>query len=126
MLARSGIDPALLPPVRRPAEAGGTFRPEAAADLGLPAGLPVAVGGGDAPWPPSAAGIVDPETLLLTFSTGAQVLVPADDAAVGPRGRLHTFCNVLDRARPAAAGTRWARRWSPGWPSAGCATTSSS
>jgi phosphoglycerate dehydrogenase-like enzyme/sugar (pentulose or hexulose) kinase len=46
-LARSGASTALLPPVREAGARLGALRPEAAAALGLEAGIPVAVGGGD-------------------------------------------------------------------------------
>ncbi|HVT68844.1 MAG TPA: FGGY family carbohydrate kinase, partial [Trebonia sp.] len=42
-----GLDTSLLPPLRSPADIGGKLRAEAAAHLGLPAGLPVAVGAAD-------------------------------------------------------------------------------
>jgi xylulokinase len=96
ILPALGLDRSLLPPIRPSAAKAGELRPEAAADLGLRPGLPVATGGGDAPCAALGAGIVEPDTLLLTFSTGAQVLVPATEVRPDPRGRLHTFCNVLE------------------------------
>jgi xylulokinase len=96
LLEGLGIDRAQLPPIRASADLAGHLRPEAAADLGLPAGLPVATGGGDTPCAALGAGVVRPDTLLLTFSTGAQVLAPAESVRTDGRGRLHTFCNVLE------------------------------
>ena len=96
LLAALRLDPALLPPVRPSAAAAGELRPEAAADLGLPAGLPVATGGGDAPCAALGAGAVERDTLLLTFSTGAQALIPLTEVRTDPRGRLHTFCHVVE------------------------------
>jgi len=42
-----GLRAGLLPPIREPAEVAGTLLPSAAGDLGLPPGLPVAVGASD-------------------------------------------------------------------------------
>jgi xylulokinase len=133
LLSALGVDRALLPPVRPSTSSAGPLRPEAAADLGLPAGLPVAVGGADAPCAALGAGIVRPEALLLTFSTGAlstgaQVLTPVETVRIDAGGRLHTFCHVLEpgEGHPgwytmgatmvAGLALRWLRdKWAP-WP----------
>ncbi len=44
LLAMSGVDPGKLPPLRRAIDVLGPLRPEAAADLGLPPGIPVVAG----------------------------------------------------------------------------------
>lgn len=46
-LAKQGLSPALLPPLRPSGQYLGTLTESAAADLGLPPGVPVAVGGAD-------------------------------------------------------------------------------
>ncbi|RAX23208.1 MULTISPECIES: FGGY-family carbohydrate kinase [unclassified Actinomyces] len=43
------VDPGTLPPVKHAVEILGTVTPEAAADFGLPAGIPVSVGSADTP-----------------------------------------------------------------------------
>ena len=45
---------------------------------------------------PSAAVSSMQRHLLLTFSTGTQVLLPQLDIATDHKGRLHTFCSVLE------------------------------
>ena len=47
MIEAAGISSALLPPVRQAHHTAGTLRPAPAAALGLPAGIPVAMGAGD-------------------------------------------------------------------------------
>jgi xylulokinase len=42
------------------------------------------------------AGIIDPATMLLSLSTGAQVMVPATAVEIDPNGRMHTFCAALE------------------------------
>ena len=66
-----------LPPVTESIAIAGELRPAAADALGLAAGLPFVVGAGDAPSGLLGAGIVDPATMLLSLSTGAQVMVPS-------------------------------------------------
>ena len=92
LLAAAGIDRETLPPVGPSTAGAGTLRSEAAALLGLPAGTPVVAGAGDAPAAALGAGVVGPDTLFLTISTGSQVLVPAPEPRIDPAGRLHTFC----------------------------------
>ncbi|MGH2616238.1 MAG: FGGY-family carbohydrate kinase, partial [Thermomicrobiales bacterium] len=41
------------------------------------------------------AGIVDPATMLLSLSTGAQVMVPDDAFHPDPAGRTHAYCSAL-------------------------------
>jgi xylulokinase len=41
------------------------------------------------------AGIVDAQTLLLTVSTGGQIILPAPRALTDRAGRIHTFCGAL-------------------------------
>ncbi len=112
LLAAAGADRGVLPPVRPSGAWAGRLRPEAAKALGLAAATPVVVGAGDAPAAALGAGIVDAGTLLLTLSTGAQVLVPAPEVRIDGRGRLHTFCAALD---PGPA--------SPGWYQMGAVMT---
>jgi len=96
ILAALGIDPAKLPPVHPSVEVAGGLTPDAAESLGLPEGTPVAVGAGDAAAGLLGAGIVDPATMLLSLSTGAQVMVPARGVHPDPKGRSHTFCSALE------------------------------
>jgi xylulokinase len=70
-----GLRTALLPPIRPSAEIAGTLQPAAAADLGLPPGLPVAIGAAD-----TAASLLathlPPGRGLLTLGTGGQLIIP--------------------------------------------------
>ncbi len=103
VLAALDIPPELLPPVHPSTAVVGQLRPDAAASLGLPPGIPVVAGAGDAPSGALGAGVVEPETMLVSLSTGAQVLVPSTEVRVDGRGRLHTFCGALPPG-PARAG----------------------
>lgn len=93
--AAVGIDVGLLPTVVSSAEIAGTVTPAAAVHLGIDPGIPVAAGGADAACAALGSGVTDPASVLLTFSTGAQVLQPRTDVATDPLGRLHTFCSAV-------------------------------
>jgi xylulokinase len=86
----------LLPHVKPSGAVVGEVTPEAADVLGLAAGIPVVNGTGDAPSGLLGAGIVDPETMLLSLSTGAQVMVPDDAFHPDLAGRTHAYCSALD------------------------------
>lgn len=90
------IDADRLPPVLESTAVAGELRPAAAEALGLAAGLPVVVGAGDAASGLLGAGVLDPATLFLSLSTGAQVMIPARGVHPDPRGRSHTFCAALE------------------------------
>lgn len=94
----------LLPPVKPSSAVAGEITPDAADALGLPPGTPVVTGTGDAPSGLLGAGIVDPATMLLSLSTGAQVMVPDDGFHPDLAGRTHAFCSALEPG--------WQR---PGW-----------
>jgi xylulokinase len=93
----------LLPPVKPSAAIAGEVIESVAEALGAPAGTPVVTGTGDAPSGLLGAGIVDPETMLLSLSTGAQVMVPRDVFTPDLHGWTHTFCSALEpvMGRPA-------------------------
>lgn len=94
----------LLAPVKSSGAVIGEVMPEVASELGLPPETPVVTGTGDAPSGLLGAGIVDRETMLLSLSTGAQVMVPADEFRPDLTGRTHTFCSALD---PGAGRPGW-------------------
>ncbi len=103
ILAALTIDPALLPPVQPSAAVAGQLSRTVAKTLNLPEGIPIVTGAADTPCSALGAGIVSAQTLLLTISTGGQLVLPAPEAHVDRRGRIHTFCGAL-RPGPDQAG----------------------
>jgi xylulokinase len=95
VLAALGVDVAQLPPVQPSVAVAGQLGRQAAAALGLPAGTPVVTGAADTACSALGAGIVDARTLLLTISTGGQIVLPAPGVQVDRAGRIHTFCGAL-------------------------------
>lgn len=70
-----GLRTDLLPPIRPPAEIAGPLLPGPAQHLGLPPGLPVAIGAADTAASLLAANL-PPGRGLLTLGTGGQLIVP--------------------------------------------------
>ncbi|MBS1253563.1 MAG: Xylulose kinase [Anaerolineales bacterium] len=92
------IDPEVLPPVQPSVAVAGELDGWAAEALGLPPGVPVVTGAADTAASAVGAGIVSADTLLLTLSTGGQLVLPAGEVRVDPAGRIHTFCGALEPA----------------------------
>ncbi len=96
ILKAVAIDRSMLPSVVPSSSIAGTLREETAAELGLSPSIRVIAGGGDAPCGAIGSGVVDPSSMLLTISTGAQALVPSREPSVDTSGRMHTFCAALE------------------------------
>jgi len=75
LVDKLGLPRDKLPPVSRPAETAGHLRAGPAAELGLPRGIPVAVGAGDTAAGLYAAG-VRPDEAMLTLGRGGQWVIP--------------------------------------------------
>jgi xylulokinase len=73
-LAQAGIDQAILPPVRRPAELVGAVTAAAAQATGLRAGTPVVAGSADHVAAALAAGLTTPGDVLLKFGGAGDIL----------------------------------------------------
>jgi xylulokinase len=104
LLAALAIRRELLPPIYPSAAPSSTLHAAAAQSLGLPVGLPIASGAADTACSALAAGVVDDNQLLLTLSTGGQLIQPCAQVRVDPHGRIHTFCSALE---PRGPGCGW-------------------
>lgn len=85
-----------LPPVQPSATISGYLHEEAARTLGLPVGIPVATGAADTACSVLGAGVVESDQLLLTISTGGQLVQPCETVRIDAYGRIHTFCSALE------------------------------
>jgi xylulokinase len=90
------IDPRVLPPVQPSNVIAGSLQPAAAAELGLPPGIPVITGAGDTASSVLGAGVTQPDTLLLNISTGGQLVQPVYNLQLDHAGRIHTFCSAIE------------------------------
>ena len=127
LLDALGIRRDQLPPILPSGAVAGTLTTAAARELGLPAGIPVATGAADTACSALGAGVVDRSRLLLTISTGGQLVQPCHGVEVDTRGRIHTFCSALTPAEgqagwyqmgailSAGLSLRWLRDQVLGW-----------
>jgi xylulokinase len=98
------ISPDLLPPVQESQSSAGTLSTAAAKELTLMPGIPVVTGAADTACSALGTGAVDAGSLLLTISTGGQLVLPISEVAVDTQSRIHTFCSALP---PAPGQTAW-------------------
>ncbi|MEM9533879.1 MAG: xylulokinase, partial [Pseudomonadota bacterium] len=83
---------ACLPEIRTRNEPVGTVRDEAAEALGLPAGIPVAIGGGDNMMGAIGTGNVRPGVITMSLGTSGTVYACADQPVIDPVGHIAAFC----------------------------------
>ncbi|NAZ36343.1 FGGY-family carbohydrate kinase [Rubellimicrobium sp. CFH 75288] len=110
----TGVPMRLLPALRDPADVLGALTPEAAHTLGLPAGLPVAVGAGDYPASLLGSGVTAPglasdvtgTSTILTILHDEPVLAEGLSNVLAPTGHWGSL-TLLDAGGDAV---RWARR----------------
>jgi len=91
----TGVPSEWLPPIVETGTAIGFLRHDPAEQLGLPVGIPVYHGGGDAASAAIGGGAVTVADAMLTLSTGAQIVLPMDDSAPDLGGRWHTWPAAL-------------------------------
>jgi xylulokinase len=84
-----------LPKVYEGPQVTGSLLPDVAAELGLRAGLPVIAGGGDNAAAAIGTGIVRPGVISSSIGTSGVVFAHADQIALDPKGRLHSFCHSV-------------------------------
>jgi xylulokinase len=84
-----------LPSVVEGPDVTGGLLPGVAAELGLPAGLPVIAGGGDNAAAAVGTGITRTGVISSSIGTSGVLFAHADAIALDPQGRLHTFCHAV-------------------------------
>lgn len=94
LLRAAGINEFQLPIIVPSGTIIGGLRAEYAAAVGLDAGTPVILAGGDAPCGAIGAGVTSTEQAMLMLSSGAQVILPTDDTP-DPAARWHTFPSAV-------------------------------
>jgi xylulokinase len=92
------IPRAWLPRVYEGPEVTGRLRPEVAASLGLPAGLPVVAGGGDNAAAAIGTGIIAEGAISASIGTSGVLFAHSDTIRLDPQGRLHSFCHATPGA----------------------------
>ena len=82
-----------LPPLRSDNESIGKLRSDAARKLGLPAGIPVGIGGGDNMMGAIGTGNVRPGIVTMSLGTSGTVYAFSDKPIVDPSGNIAAFCS---------------------------------
>ena len=95
LLGLLNIDKALLPRAFEGPEVTGALSKAAAEKTGLPAGIPVIAGGGDQAANGVGCGIVKKGIVSASLGTSGVVFAYADQIAMDPQGRVHTFCHAV-------------------------------
>jgi xylulokinase len=94
----SAVDPsgnlaAKMPPLARPDEIVGTVSDRASREFGIPAGIPVAPGGGDNMMAAIGTGNVTPGKLTMSLGTSGTLFAFAAEPVVDPSGNIAAFCS---------------------------------
>ena len=87
-IERLGLPAALFPRIVEPGALLGRLEPEAADSLGLPAGTPVALAGGDTQAALIAVGALEPGQLALVAGTSAPFQAVVGEPVIDASGRL--------------------------------------
>ncbi len=84
-----------LPPLLEGSAIAATLRPTVASALGLPAGIPVAAGGGDAATGALGVGCIGTGIGFITLGTGTSVIIGQDRYDPHPERVLHSFAHAI-------------------------------
>lgn len=95
LVAATGLARGVLPPILPAGEKLGALRADAANDLGLRAGIAVAVGGADTQCGLLGSGAIFAGAAGIVAGTSAPVQFVCDRAVVDPHGRAWTECHVV-------------------------------
>lgn len=113
-LAALDLPARLFPPLRPSADVAGTVTEAAARASGLRPGTPVLMGGSDQAMAAIGAGLLHPGTLLVSISTGGQIVTPLAAPLPEPAHGLRTLCHAVPGtylALSATLGAGLSLRW---------------
>jgi xylulokinase len=116
VIERLALPRSIFPRVHASSDVVGRLTQRAAAELGLPHGIPVSAGCADQPAQAVGNGLIDPPMGSVTIGTGGQVFVPLAQPLIDSELRLHTFCHapqarwyLLGAMLSAGMALRWLR-----------------
>ncbi|GBD35207.1 Xylulose kinase [bacterium HR36] len=98
LLEKLQIAAELLPDCVESQEVTGKVSAQAAAELGIAAGVPVVGGAGDQAASAVGNGIVRAGILSATMGTSGVVFAHSDQVQTDPQGRVHTMCHAVKGA----------------------------
>ncbi len=94
IISKVGLPEALFPQVLEPAQIAGKLRSEAAKELGLSTGIPVAAGCADQVAQAVGNGLIEPGNGSVTVGSGGQIFIPIDKPVRNEKLNLHVFCHA--------------------------------
>jgi xylulokinase len=95
LLAATGLTEARMPRLVEGSEVSGRLRREIAERYGLPAGAPVAGGGGDNAATAVGMGVVRAGEAFVSLGTSGVLFAATEGYAAAPETAIHTFCHAL-------------------------------
>jgi xylulokinase len=95
LLSVTGLSRAQMPRLVEGSAVSGTLRPALAARWGMPAGVPVAGGGGDNAAAAVGTGVVRAGEAFVSLGTSGVLFAATDGYAPAPETAVHTFCHAL-------------------------------
>jgi xylulokinase len=95
MLAGLGLTREMLPKVYESPVASTRVSQAAAHETGLPAGLPIAGGGGDNACSAVGNGVIEEGIVQVSVGTSGTVFSPMNQPKMDPKLRVHTFCHAV-------------------------------
>jgi sugar (pentulose or hexulose) kinase len=99
LINRLGLPERLFAPLHGSAESAGELSSAMARELGLPVGIPVAIGAGDTPAAAFGSGLYDDGAAQLTTGSGAQLIVMRNAPAAYARN-TNSYCAVQNDGLP--------------------------
>lgn len=114
ILGELGVSSSHLPPVYPSAHLTEALNSDGSNILGIPAGIPVVCGLGDAQAQAIGNGIASPGSWLCTVGTGGQIFTPVEEPVMDMEGQIHTLChgekgtwNLMGATLSAGASLQW-------------------
>jgi len=95
LCAQSATNLAWLPKVMHGTEVAGHLLPDVAVALGLPAGIPVAAGAGDAAAGAVGIGAVQAGDGFISLGTSGQLFVTTPDFRPNAQARIHAYAHTV-------------------------------
>ena len=84
-----------LPPIFEGPDPAGQVNADVAADVGLPAGIPVAAGGGDNAAAAIGTAVTREGLMSSSIGTSGVLFAHVEEAAIDPSGRIHAFAHSV-------------------------------
>ncbi|WP_422371536.1 xylulokinase [Hoeflea sp.] len=95
LLAATGLDRSQMPALVEGSERGGSLRAAVAAELGLPAGIPIAGGAGDNAASACGMGTIADGRAFASLGTSGVLFAANNRYLPNPDSAVHAFCHAL-------------------------------